>query len=181
MPTSVRGICSRASRASRAPARFAASAFTLIEVLVVVAILALASAISFAVLDRDERGTVEREARRFAGALEYGARRAEMRHETLGVSADGAHWRFWIRAQDGRWRALSDDEPLAARALPSPLNASASSYAGRGLATDAIVPLRASGRNEPFAFVLAGEAFAATVTADPLNRVAIDGPRAIPR
>jgi general secretion pathway protein H len=177
----MQSLPSIASRPGPAIARAAPHGFTLIEILVVVAILALASAVAVAVLDRDERGTVEREARRFAGALEYAARRAQMRHETLGVSADGPQWRFWFRAQDGRWRSLSDDEPLAPRALPTPLTAAALSYAGQALAGDAVVPLRASGRNEPFAFALAGEGFAAIVTVDPLNRVAVDGPRPIAR
>ena len=83
--------------------------FTLLEILVVIAILALAAGIAVATVDRDERGALEREARRFAGALEYAAQRAQLRHETLGVSASGGEWRFWRRAADGRWLALSDD------------------------------------------------------------------------
>lgn len=157
------------------------SGFTLIEILVVVAILAIAAGIAVATLDRDERGTLDREARRFAGALEYAARRAELRHETLGVSAANGQWRFWLRAADGRWRALSDDEPLAPRALPASFSAAPLAYAGQPLTPQAIVPLRASGRNEPYVFVLAGPTLEAIVSADPMNRVAVTGQQALTR
>ena len=73
-----------AAHARRAPP----AGFTLLEILVVVAILAIAAGLVVASIDRDERGTLDREARRFAGALDYAARRAQLRHETLGVSAD---------------------------------------------------------------------------------------------
>lgn len=148
--------------------------FTLLEILVVIAILALAAGIAVATVDRDERGALEREARRFAGALEYAAQRAQLRHETLGVSASGGEWRFWRRAADGRWLALSDDAPLAPRALPAPLDAAPLLYAGRPLSGQAIVPLRSSGRNEPYAFVLATPSYQAVVSADPLNRVVVE-------
>jgi general secretion pathway protein H len=157
-----------------------ARGFTLVEILVVVAILGLAAAIGYATLEGDDRGTLEREARRFAGALEYAALRAQLRHETLGVSAQGDRWRFWRRGDDGRWSALSGDDALAARTLPAPVTAMAAAYAGRAIAPDEVVPLRATGRNEPFAFVLQAGSFAATVAADPLNRVAIAGPERLP-
>ena len=128
--------------------------FTLLEILVVVAIFAIAAGVIVASIDSDERGTLEREARRFAGALTYAARRAELRHEALGVSIDEGVWRFWQR-DNGRWRALSDDEPLVARALPTAFRGSAQSFAGQPIAPQAIVPLRASGRNEPYTFRLA--------------------------
>ena len=155
--------------------------FTLLEILVVIAILAIAAGIAVASLDGDERGTLDREARRFAGALEYAARRAELRHETLGVSAADGQWRFWVRAGDGRWRTLSDDEPLAARALPASFSAAPLSFAGQPLTPQAIVPLRPSGRNEPYAFVLASPAFQVIVSADPMNRVAVTGPQQVAR
>ncbi|HEX4886035.1 MAG TPA: GspH/FimT family pseudopilin [Casimicrobiaceae bacterium] len=161
-------------------ARPRAAGFTLLEILVVVVILGLAAAIGYATLDRDDRGTLEREARRFAGALEYAALRAQMRHETLGVSAQGGLWRFWRRGDDGRWVALSGDDALATRPLPPPVTASASAYAGRAIAADDVVPLRATGRNEPYAFVLHAGGFVATVAADPLNRVSIAGPERAP-
>ena len=71
---------------------------------------------------------------------------------------------------------LADDEALAPRTLPTPLTARAVSYAGRGLDEEAIVPLRSSGRNEPFAFALGTSALRAVLTSDPLNRVTITGP-----
>jgi general secretion pathway protein H len=158
-----------------------AAGFTLIEILVVVAILGVAAAIGYATLERDERGALQREARRFAGALEYAAQRAQVRHETLGVSADGGAWRFWMRGADGRWRAVGGDDALATRSLPPPIVATAIAYAGQPIDVDAIVPLRASGRNEPYAFALTGETLQAVVRADPLNRVAVAGPLPIAR
>lgn len=150
--------------------------FTLIEILVVVAILAIAAGVAMVAIDRDERGTVAREARRFAGALEYAAMRAQMRSETLGVSATEGTVRFWVRGPDGRFVPATNDEPLAPRVLPSPLVAQPIAYAGRPLESDAIVPLRPSGRNDPFAFAVATPAWRAVLASDPLNRIAIAGP-----
>jgi type II secretion system protein H len=170
------------SQASPSPSPFGrCTGFTLLEILVVVAILGLAAAVAVASLDRDERGTLDREARRFAGALEYAAQRAQLRHETLGVSAGERGWRFWSRAPDGRWRAIAGDDALAARALPEPLAVAPLGYAGQPLPAEAIVPLRASGRNEPYSFALSGATFQATVSADPLNRVSVTGPAPIAR
>jgi len=181
MPTSVPGISSRPLRSRLAAAsigtprtRFAASrGFTLIEILVVVAILAIGGGIAAVTLSSDERASLSREARRFAGAVEYAADRAKVRHETLGVSADGEAWRFWRRSADGRWNALSDDPALAPRALPAPLHVVPNSYAGGPLRPEAIVPLRASGRNEPFTFVLGNKQYQAVVSVDPLSRVSV--------
>ena len=150
--------------------------FTLLEILVVVAILAIAAGLVVASIDRDERGTLDREARRFAGALDYAARRAQLRHETLGVSVDEHAWRFWVRSE-GRWRALSDDELLTPRALPDALAGQAVSFGGQPIAPQTIVPLRASGRNEPYAFRLASPTLEAIVSADPMNRIAVSGPQ----
>lgn len=155
--------------------------FTLIEILVVVMILGIAAGLAVVALDRDERGTLDREARRFAGALEYAAQRAQMRHETLGVSASDGQWRFWLRAADGRWRELAEDEPLVPRTLPATWRATPLAYAGRTLPPDAIVPLRPSGRNEPYAFELASPTMHALVSADPMNRVVVTGPQPIAR
>jgi hypothetical protein len=44
---------------------------------------------------------------------------------------------------------------------------------------DAIVPLRASGRNEPLAFAFETPRFRTLVALDPLNRAAIAGPLAL--
>ena len=164
------GVSARSS--CRAPS-VCARGFTLVEILVVVAILAIGGAIAAATLSGDERTSLSREARRFAGAVEYAADRAKVRHETLGVSADGEAWRFWRRSAEGRWSALSDDPALAPRVLPSPLRALPHDYAGGPLRPDAIVPLRASGRNEPFSFVLTSEQHQAVVSVDPLSRVAV--------
>jgi general secretion pathway protein H len=150
-----------------------ARGFTLVEILVVVAILAIGGAIAAVTLSNDERASLAREAQRFAGAIEYAADRAKVRHETLGVSADGAAWRFWRRSAEGRWSALSDDPALVPRVLAPPLRAMPHRYAGGPLRPDAIVPLRASGRNEPFSFVLTSEQQQAVVSSDPLGRVSV--------
>jgi hypothetical protein len=65
---------------------------------------------------------------------------------------------------------------LRAHALPDTVDAMALAYAGRGIASNAVVPLRASGRNEPFSFLLATPGFRTVVALDPLNRVSIAGP-----
>jgi hypothetical protein len=44
------------------------------------------------------------------------------------------------------------------------------------VASDAIVPLRASGRNEPFSFALATPRYRTVIALDPLNRASIAGP-----
>jgi general secretion pathway protein H len=177
MPISVPGICRRPRHAGRAAT---GRGFTLIEIMVVVAILAIAAAVATVAVVRDERGAALREAKRLAGALEYAANRAQWRGETLGVSAEGPVIRFWRRDDaSARWLALSDDDVLAARTLPEPLAAVPILYAGQPVATNAILPLRASGRNEPYAIALASPAYRVLLTADPLNRVAIDGPAAL--
>jgi type II secretion system protein H len=162
-----------------APCRPLERAFTLIEVLVVVAILAIAAGTIALVLERDERGTVSREARRFAGAIEHAAARAQMRGETIGVSADPPGWRFWLRGPDGRWSPLAGDDVLAPRGLDATIVASAVAFAGRPLEPATIVPLRASGRNEPFAFAIVSPRWRAVLASDPVNRVTIIGPEAV--
>ena len=149
--------------------------FTLVEILVVLVIIALVGGLALVTLERDERRLAAREAKRFAGALEFAAARAQARNETLGVSADRTI-RFWRREPSGeKWLPL-DDDVLGARVLPEPLLATPLSYAGQRIAANTIVPLRASGRNEPFAFALASPAWLVVLAADPLNRVSIDGP-----
>lgn len=154
---------------------------TLLEILVVIAIIAIAAGGMLALLDSDERGLADREARRFAGALEYATQRAQVRHETLGVSAQDGEVRFWRRGDDGRWQAVADDAVLAAHALPPPLRATLVSYGGRPVAAEAIVPLRPSGRNEPYSIALAGNSVSVTLSADPLNRVLIGEPLPVTR
>ena len=145
--------------------------FTLIEVLVVVIIIAVASAVVVANLDGDDRGRMEREARRLAGALEHAAALAQWQGQTLGVSAEGSVYRFWRRRDDGAWAALDDDSVLAPRALPATFFVKPASYGGAPVAEDAVLPFRASGRNEPYSLLLANPAWSVLVAADPLNRV----------
>jgi general secretion pathway protein H len=151
--------------------------FTLVEILVVIVILGIVAGLGIALVGPDERDASAREARRFAGALEYAAQRAQWRNEMLGVSADRQVLRYWRRdAGSDRWLAVEDDDVLRAHALPDPIDAMALSYAGRGVAANSIVPLRASGRNDPFAFLLATPGYRTVIASDPLNRVSIAGP-----
>jgi type II secretion system protein H len=153
--------------------------FTLVEILVVIVILGIAAGLAIAAIAPDERDVSQREARRFAGALEYAAKRAQWRNEMLGVSAARRVVRYWRRdASNDRWQVVEDDDVLQARALPEPLDAMALTFAGRALASDAIVPLRASGRNEPFVFAITTPQWRTIVAFDPLNRASIAGPSA---
>jgi general secretion pathway protein H len=151
--------------------------FTLVEVLIVVAIIAITAGLATLAFDSDDRGATSREAKRFAGALEHASAVAQWRAEAIGVSADGEGngWRFWRRPADGRrWLPLTDDDVLVAHQMPSGILLSPLSFAGQPLAPDAIVPMRASGQNQPFAFVLSGKTARIVLSADPLNRVTID-------
>ena len=150
-----------------------AGGFTLLEVLVVVVVIGIASGLVIANLSGDDRGKTEREARRLAGALEHAAALAQWRSETLGVSAEGGIYRFWRRGTDGRWGTVDDDEVLAPHALPAEFTIRLASYAGAPVPADAILPFRPSGRNEPYALVLASPAWSQTVAGDPLNRVQV--------
>jgi general secretion pathway protein H len=148
--------------------------FTLVEILVVVVIIALTAGLAVVAYDGNPRGVATREATRLAGALEHAAQSAQVRAETLGVSADGGRWRFWRRAGEaGGWLPLTDDDVLAPHALPAGLLVHPLTYAGAPLAADAIVPLHASGHNEPYAFVLTARDTRIVLAADPLNRVAL--------
>ena len=155
-----------------------ASGFTLIEILVVVVIVGIVSGVVIANLGGDERRSAEREAQRLAGALEHAAALAQWKGEMLGVSADGVAYRFWRRAEDGRWSAVDDDDVLAPHALPSAFTIRLASYAGAPVAVDAILPFRPSGRNEPYALELASPAWSQIVAGDPLNRVHVAVPAA---
>lgn len=160
-------------RRSDLPASGAAG-FTLIEILVVIVVLGIAAAAASIAYSGDDAGTATREARRFAGALEHAAARAQVRAETLGVSAESSGWRFWRRDPErGTWQPLADDDVLAPRTLPAAMQLHAARFAGAPVAADAILPLRPTGRNEPFAFTLAASTVAFEVAADPLNRVAL--------
>jgi type II secretion system protein H len=149
------------------------SGFTLIEILVVLAIVAIAAGVAVMVVGGDDRERAAREARRFASALEHAAARAQVRAETLGVSADGTAWRFWRRDDDGSWQPIGEDDVLAAHTLPEPLRLAATSYSGRPIEGSVILPLRPTGRNEPFTFELAARDGTLVLAADPLNRVSV--------
>lgn len=156
------------------------SGFTLVEILVVIVILGIAAGLAIASAAPDERDVAAREARRFAGSLEYAAQRAQFRSELLGVSATAHSIRYWRRdVANDRWQVIDDDDILRSRALPDTLDAMALAFAGRALASDTVVPLRASGRNEPFAFALTTPAWRTVIALDPLNRVSISGPSAL--
>jgi general secretion pathway protein H len=152
--------------------------FTLVEMLVVVVVIAVASGIAIVNAGGDDRRAAEREATRLAGALEHAAALAQWKAQTLGVSADGAVYRFWRRGTDDRWAPLSDDDILAPRALPAPLTVATASYAGAPVAADSILPFRPSGRNEPYALLLASPTWSIVVAGDPLNRVQVAAPAA---
>ena len=156
------------------PRHRAAHGFTLIEILVVVAIIAITAGLASLAFETDDRGSVAREAKRFAGALEHASARAQWRGETIGVLADGDGWRFWQRpAELNRWQPLTEDDVLGAHRLPSGIIAAPLTFAGQALPANSIVPLRASGRNEPFAFAIIGKDARAVLSADPLNRVTV--------
>jgi type II secretion system protein H len=155
--------------------------FTLAEILVVLIVIGIAAGLTYAQLDRDPRQTLEREGRRFAGALEHAALLAQWKNQTLGVSANGGAYRFWRRGNpasgdSGRWIALSDDDVLAPRALPAPLIVTPRLYAGQAVPSEAVLPLYPSGRNEPYLIALASPEWQILLAADPLNRVALIGP-----
>jgi type II secretion system protein H len=155
----------------------AQAGFTLVEILVVVVIIAIAAGVAVVAYDGNDRDRATREARRFAGALEHAAARAQVRAETLGVSSDGDAWRFWRRdPTSGRWSPVADDDVLAVHALPAPMRLAPTTYGGQALPADAIVPLRPTGRNEPYAFVLDGKDVQIVLAADPLNRVVLLAP-----
>jgi type II secretion system protein H len=144
---------------------------------VVIVILAIAAGVAVVAYDGDDRERAAREARRFAAALEHAALRAQVRAETLGVAAEGNVWRFWRRdPATGQWQPVTGDDVLAARTLPASMRLTAVTYGGQPLDANAIVPLRPTGRNEPYAFRLDAPDAQLLVAADPLNRVVLMPP-----
>ena len=165
-----------ATLSGRLSARRKSKGFTLVEMLVVLLVIGLAAGLTYARLEADPRQALEHESRQLAAALEHAALLAQWRSEPLGISASGNSYRFWRRGSDANsdlWVALSDDDVLAAHFLPTPLYAAAREYAGRPVAADAILPLRPSGHNEPYAIEIASDQWRVLVLADPLNRVAV--------
>jgi type II secretion system protein H len=160
----------------RAPSQVAG--FTLAEVLVVLIVIGLAAALAYARFDSDPRGELEREGRRLGAAIEHAALLAQWHNETLGVSAAGGNYRFWRRGVNNGddWSALSGDDVLAAHTLPTSFAAAVRAYAAQPVAADAIVPLRASGRNEPFVIELAAAQWRILLFSDPINRVTVSTP-----
>ncbi len=148
--------------------------FTLVEVLVAVVVIAIASSVAVVAWRGDPRVDAGREARRFAGALEYAAQRAQWRRETLAVAADARGWRFLQRANDAAWTTIVDDDVLAAHRLPAPLSIAPIRYAGQPVEPGALIPLHASGRNDPSAFAIDGGESRIVVAADPLNHVDVE-------
>lgn len=147
--------------------------FTLVEILVVLVLLAIAATTLVAQIDRDPRRVAESEARRLAGALEHAAALAQWTGETLGVSVDGASYRFWRRGNDSGWSALADSDVLAPHLLPAGIRILPGTFAGAPLAPGAVVPLRASGRNEPYSLIVTAPGWTTVLATDPLNRVTL--------
>lgn len=161
-------------------ARRMSAGFTLVEMLVVLIVIGLAVGLAYARFESDPRQTLDREARQLAGALEHAALLAQWRNAPIGVSVSDAVVRFWRRGSaDGseRWLVLSDDETLLPHALPDSLAAAARTYAGRAVPADTILPLRPSGRNEPYSIEIASDQWHVLLLADPLNRVVLAGPQ----
>ena len=150
-----------------------AAGFTLIEILVVVVVIGIGAGLIIVNLDSDDRRAAEREATRLASALEHAAALAQWRNATLGVAAEGRNYRFLRRGTDGQWQALVDDDMLAPRTLPEEIVVRPVSYATAPVAADAVLPFRPSGRNEPYALLLATPAWSVVIAGDPLNRVEI--------
>jgi hypothetical protein len=140
-------------------------------------IIGVAAGLAYAHFESNPRQVIERESLRLAGALEHAALLAQWKDETLGISASANGYRFWRRpGGDTTWQAMADDDVLQPRLLPAPLRITAREYAGLPVAADAILPLRASGRNEPYVIQIASPEWFTLLATDPLNRVAVTGP-----
>jgi type II secretion system protein H len=145
--------------------------FTLVEILVVIAVIGIVAGLVVANLGGDGVRDLTREARRFAGALEHAQALAQWQSETLGVSADARGYRFWRKDPADNWIAFTGDDVLAPRTVAPGVRVSAQTYGGAPVAADAILPFRASGRNEPFSFAIGSGAGVVVLAGDPLGRV----------
>jgi hypothetical protein len=143
----------------------------------VLIVIGLAAGLADAHFDTDPKRTVERESQRLAAALEHAALLAQWKDETLGVSASGYVYLFWRQSAGGStWQPLSTDDVLEPHVLTAPLGVLAREYAGLPVAADAILPLRPSGRNEPYVIQIPSPEWFTLLAADPLNRGALTGP-----
>ena len=122
-------------------------------------------------LEHDDRRIVQREATRFAAALEQAIASAQWQGQTLGVSGEGASYRFWRQDGGAEWHVITEEENLAPRALPEGFDVHAERYAGAAVAPNVILPLRATGRNDPYELALSSPNWTAHIGADTLNRV----------
>ena len=157
-------------RQRRADAR----GFTLIEVLVVVVVIAHRCRQSSIVESRRRRSAARPSARQRASPARSSTRRRLRSGDgrTLGVSAEGAVYRFWRRGADDRWTTVDDDDVLAAARAARRISPCGPrrTRAPRSPRMSSL-PFRPSGRNEPYALLLANPAWSVIVAGDPLNRV----------
>lgn len=95
--------------------------FTLVEILVVVAIIGIVLAIASVNLLPDDHRTLENEAERVALLFELARDTAISSGEDLAWQADGQHYAFYRRGEDGQWVVETSDEMLRSRDWPSGL------------------------------------------------------------
>jgi len=151
--------------------------FTLAEILVVLIVLGIAAGVAYARYDSDPKTALEHESARLAGALEHAAQLAQWRSRAIAFAPDDRGYRFLAQNANGEWTSITDDDVLRARALPPTMVAIPRSYSDQPLAADAVIPFRASGKNDPYAIELVLGEWSIMLAADPLNRVhAIDAP-----
>jgi hypothetical protein len=110
-------------------------------------------------------------------ALEHAAPLAQWKGETLGISASGNASSILAAARRRIDMATDVDRrrPRAARPARAARHFGAR-IRGLPVTADAILPLRASGRNEPYVIQITSPEWFTLLAADPLNRVALTGP-----